>query len=135
MKNKSENSLTIEKNRTYQKDKAVNALKKAKETEKTLLGSGRVWHLKDGKTWVLTNNWGYFDKNNKQHNTILSLMHQVGWVTKNKTKGEFPDTKRLSDFLKSKKSPINKPLKQMTEKELSKIIIALEGIVKHTYKS
>ena len=79
------------------------------------------------------NHWGYFDNNNTQHRTVLSLMRQAGWLVENDRHGEVPDIKRLSDFLKSSKSPVNKPLKEMTPQQLSKIIIAFEGIVKHKY--
>lgn len=78
-------------------------------------------------------NWGYFDSKNKQHRTILALMRQAAWVTSNEKHGEVPDTQKLSSFLKSNKSPVKKPLKDMTPKELSKIITALEGVVKHKY--
>ena len=48
--------------------------------------------------------------------------------------GEVPDINRLSEFLKSDKSPVNKPLKKMEPLEVSKIIEALKGIVKSKYK-
>lgn len=79
-------------------------------------------------------NWAFFDKNNKQHKQILSLAIQAGWSLHNDRYGEVADLKRLSDFLKSDKSPVKKPLKEMETKELSKIIYALEQIVKHEYK-
>jgi hypothetical protein len=80
-------------------------------------------------------NWGLFDKNNKQHLTILAQMRTAQWVAPNDKYGEVPDLERLSEFLKSAKSPINKPLKQMEPWELSKIIEAMKGIVKSIYKS
>lgn len=79
-------------------------------------------------------NWGLFDKNNQQHKTILSLLRQAQWVVKNEKWGEVPDINRLSEFLKSDKSPVNKPLKKMEPLEVSKIIEALKGIVKSKYK-
>jgi len=79
-------------------------------------------------------NWGLFDKNNQQHKTILSLLRQAQWVVPNGKWGEVPDINRLSEFLKSDKSPIQKPLKKMEPHEVSKIIVALEGIVKSKYK-
>lgn len=81
-----------------------------------------------------TGNWGLFDKNNQQHKTILSLLRQAQWVVKNDKWGEVPDINRLSAFLKSDKSPVNKPLKKMEHLEVSKIIEALKGIVKSKYK-
>ena len=88
------------------------------------------------KTKKKVENWGFFDYKNNQHRTILSLMRQANWVCPcpNERHGEVADIKRLSTFLKSEKSPVNKPLKDMEAKELSKIITAFEGIVNHTYK-
>jgi hypothetical protein len=79
-------------------------------------------------------NYGLFDNNNQQHKTILSLMRQAQWTVPSEKWGEVADLNRLSDFLKSDKSPVNLPLKKMTPKEVSKIIVALEGIVKSKYK-
>lgn len=79
-------------------------------------------------------NWGLFDKENKKHLTILAQMRTAQWVVPNEKYGEVPDLERLSDFLKSEKSPINKPLKQMEPWEVSKIIEAFKGIVKSKYK-
>ena len=81
-------------------------------------------------------NWGLFDKENQQHLTVLARLREAQWVIKSEThrSGEVPDTLRFSEFLKSDKSPINKPLKKMEPKEVSKIIVALEGIVKSKYK-
>ena len=79
-------------------------------------------------------NWGLFDKNNKQHLTILAKMRTAQWVVPNDKYGEVPDLERLSEFLKSDKSPIKKPLKQMQPWEVSKIIEAMKGIVKSIYK-
>lgn len=79
-------------------------------------------------------NWGLFDKENKKHLTILAQMRTAQWVVPNEKYGEVPDLERLSDFLKSEKSPINKPLKKMQPWEVSKIIEAFKGIVKSTYK-
>ena len=79
-------------------------------------------------------NWGLFDKNNQQHKTLLSLLRQAQWTIPNERWGEVADLPRLSDFLKSDKSPIKKPLKKMEPWEVSKIIEALKGIVKSKYK-
>jgi hypothetical protein len=79
-------------------------------------------------------NWGLFDKNNQQHKTILAQMRTAQWVVPNGKWGEVADLNRLSDFLKSDKSPVNKPLKDMEPREVSKIIEAFKGIVKSTYK-
>lgn len=79
-------------------------------------------------------NWGHFDKTNSKHRAVLSLMRQAGWVTPNERHGEVPDLQRLSLFLHSARSPVNKPLKKMEPQELSKIIYALEQIVISKYR-
>jgi hypothetical protein len=79
-------------------------------------------------------NWGLFDKKNKQHLTILSQLRTLQWTVKNERWGEVGDIERLSDFLKSDKSPINKALKEMNEKELSKMISCFESMVTKKYK-
>jgi hypothetical protein len=81
-----------------------------------------------------TENWGLFAVNNQQHKTILSLLRQAQWTVPNGRWGEVADINRLSEFLKSDKSPVKKPLKKMEPAEVSKIIVALEGIVKSKYK-
>jgi hypothetical protein len=79
-------------------------------------------------------NWGLFDKNNQQHKTLLSLLRQAQWTIPHERWGEVADLPRLSEFLKSDKSPIKKPLKKMEPWEVSKIIEAVKGIVKSKYK-
>ncbi|MBP4139979.1 hypothetical protein [Flavobacterium geliluteum] len=81
-----------------------------------------------------SDNWGYFDSKNRQHLTLLAYMRTAQWTTENGKHGEVADIERLSDFLKSDKSPINKPLKNMEPWEVSKIIEAFKGIVKSKYK-
>jgi hypothetical protein len=78
--------------------------------------------------------WGLFDKDNRQHLTLLAYMRTAQWTKPNEKHGEVADIERLSDWLKSDKSPINKPLKQMETWEVSKIIEAFKGIVKSKYK-
>jgi hypothetical protein len=82
----------------------------------------------------VADNWALFDKTNAQHRTILAQMRTAQWVVPHERHGEVPDLERLSEFLKSDKSPVKKPLKQMEPWELSKIIEALKGIVKSIYK-
>lgn len=81
-----------------------------------------------------TENWALFNKNNQQHKNILSLLRQAQWTTPHPNYGQVADLERLSNFLKSEKSPVKKPLKEMKPEEVSKIIVALEGIVKSRYK-
>lgn len=79
-------------------------------------------------------NWGLFDKTNKQHLTILSQLRQLQWVVESEKWGEIADINRLSEFLKSDKSPINKPLKDMIPEELSKIISCFNSIIIKHFK-
>ncbi|WP_281233475.1 hypothetical protein [Flavobacterium gelatinilyticum] len=79
-------------------------------------------------------NWGLFDKNNKQHRTILSQLRQLQWVTASEKWGEIPDINRLSEFLKSDKSPVNKPLNDMTPQELSKMISCFDSVITKHFK-
>ena len=96
----------------------------------------KILYQQTGKTPVneSPDNWALFDKGNKQHLTILAQLRTMQWVVPNERHGEVPDLERLSNFLKSDKSPIKKPLKKMEPWEVSKIIEALKGIVKSTYK-
>lgn len=79
-------------------------------------------------------NWALFDKNNKQHLTILAQLRTAQWIIPSDKYGEVADLDRLSNWLKSDKSPIKKPLKNMEPWELSKIIEAMKGVVKSIYK-
>ncbi|UWY28831.1 hypothetical protein N4T20_02650 [Flavobacterium sp. TR2] len=79
-------------------------------------------------------NWGLFDKKNSKHMAILSQLRTLQWTVKNDRYGEVADIHRLSEFLKSDKSPVKKPLKDMDEKELSKIISCFESMVTKKYK-
>lgn len=78
--------------------------------------------------------WAYFDKFNKQHMYIVSLCMQTGWTKLHPRYGHVADLERLSNFLKSNRSPAQKPLSSMTREELSKTITAIEGVAKHNYK-
>lgn len=81
-----------------------------------------------------TDNWALFDNKNPKHKMILSLLRQMQWVNPSEKWGEVADLIRFSNFLKSEKSPVRKPLKKMSSLELEKIIIALNGIINHRYK-
>jgi hypothetical protein len=74
-------------------------------------------------------NWGYFDRNNSQHARIQANLYTANIVVKNDRHGEVADMKGwFNRFLKSAKSPVKKPLKDMTPQEVSKIIKALDGV-------
>lgn len=79
-------------------------------------------------------NWGLFDKNNSQHKAVLSQLRQLQWTTKSEKWGEVADINRLSDFLQSDKSPVRKPLKDMDQKEVSKIIECLKSMLIKKFK-
>jgi hypothetical protein len=77
--------------------------------------------------------WGKFDKNNQAHMNCMSLLRQAKWtkIWEGKT---VPDIQRFSEFLHSKKAPVQKALLKMDKDEVSKTITALEGIVESTWK-
>lgn len=75
--------------------------------------------------------WGRFDKNNSRHRSILSRCYTMGWVDE---ETGYVDLNRLGEWLKSNRSPVQRPLKEMEPHELSKIIKALDGIIKSKYK-
>ncbi len=79
--------------------------------------------------------WGLFDATIPSHRKVLSLLQEIGWITYNEQRRQnVADIYRLSEFLKSKKSPVNLPLKKMTPLQISrKLIPALEGISNSTY--
>lgn len=84
---------------------------------------------------VRYDNWGLFDVSNETHKKVLSLCQEIGWsIYNDKLKRNVADIYRLSEFLKSKRSPVKLPLLQMTQEQLSrKLIPALEGISKSKY--
>lgn len=83
----------------------------------------------------LTTHWGKFDNSRRDHRKILSLIQQAGH-TKFSPKHDknVADIDWLSNFLKTEKAPVRKPLMDMAASEVNKTIIALEGIVKSRYK-
>ena len=73
-----------------------------------------------------------FDSHNTQHLSLLAKCHELGWVQEDNPR--IPDLQRLSRWLLSKKCPVQKPLKEMTTKEVSKVIGALEKIIEKRYE-
>lgn len=69
--------------------------------------------------------WGRFDKDNRQHRYILSLLRQIGWTKTSDRYGQIADMERFGQWLQSKRSPVQKPLKKMNGNELTKVINAL----------
>lgn len=96
----------------------------------------KIMHQQTGTvpTEAAAENWAKFDKNNSKHKAILSMMYQINWTTMDKGK-EVPDLERLSNWLKSEKCPVSKPLLKMDNAtELPKVITAFSGIVESKYK-
>ncbi len=82
-------------------------------------------------------NWGSFTKSKpdpSKRKVLFSMMHQLQWTKPSVKHGDVPDLERLSNFLQSKRSPVQKPLRNMTPEEVEKIISAFKGILKSTYK-
>lgn len=79
-------------------------------------------------------NWAAFDKKNKQHLQVLSHCITLTWSLEHPVYGEVADLARLNEWLKSDKSPVRKPLKDMDKKEVSQIIKALGQMIKKLYK-
>jgi hypothetical protein len=82
-------------------------------------------------------NWASFSKskpNPKKRKVLFSLLHQAQWTKPSDKHGEVPDLERLSNFLQSEKSPVQKKLIDMEPEEIEKIIKAFKGIVKSTWK-
>ncbi len=78
---------------------------------------------------ILYDNWAYFDYTEGSHRTILSLCMQMSWSVFDHVKGIYiADLYRLSEWLKSSRSPVQKPLQKMDPKEVQKIIYALQNM-------
>ncbi len=93
-----------------------------------------IYFLNTGKK--SNSNWAFFhhDKFVSERKLLFSYMYQAQWTTKALRYNEVPDLERLSNFLKSPKSPVAKPLKKFEKKDWSKLLHAFRNIVKGTYK-
>lgn len=79
--------------------------------------------------------WGDLNQDSKQHRYIFNLAKDAFGKRFNLEKKRFePDYDRLSDWLKSARCPVQKPVRLMSTAELSKVISALSGIIKNKYK-
>jgi hypothetical protein len=76
------------------------------------------------------NFWAKFDKKNERHKYILSLCIQYGWWKKSGKYNRIADLDKLNAWMHSDRNPVKKALEDMESKELSKFIIALEGMTK-----
>lgn len=90
-----------------------------------------IYYLRTG---ILPTNrsWGFFNLKDGQHRALISRCHTLGWVDAEKR--HIVDINRLGGWLKSKRSPVQKPLKKMTATEVSKVIAALDSMIKKQYK-
>lgn len=100
----------------------------------------KILRVQEGKlpprpsgTPPMDGNWGMFDKSNSKHRYILSLLRQLGMVKEVKGR-DVADIDKLSEWLKSNRSPVQKPLKKMSALEVSKVIGALESMVQKRWK-
>jgi hypothetical protein len=91
----------------------------------------QIIRAQEGSTPVnaTVENWGKFQASNAQHKYIMSVLRTANIVVNNERWGEVADMEGwFSRFLQSKRSPVNKPLLKMTPQEVSKVIVALEGV-------
>lgn len=91
-----------------------------------------IKHL--GGSAITYDNWALYDVENASHRKIRSICWQLGWTIFVPSKGRVDvDIYRLSEWLKSYRSPVQKPITKMSPKELSKVIWALESITQKQY--
>ena len=83
-----------------------------------------IYFLKTGNAITYTK-YAFFDKDSQQHNYILSLCHQLGWVQKDNPARACLET--LGKWIKHY-GYMHKPLKEYTAKELPKLVTQLERI-------
>ena len=93
-----------------------------------------IYYLNTGKK--ATSNWAFFHKTQfvSERKLLWSLLYQAQWLKPHETLNEVPDLDRLSNFLKSPKSPVKKPLKLFNKEDWSKVIHVFRKIVKGTYQ-
>ena len=118
------------------KEEAVSGISEGRTTSTTGLSytEANTLIVNLGGKPILYDNWAYFDKKKKNHRQIISLCIQLGWSVKDDKYGEIADLGRLSQWLKSDKSPVRKKLKQMNNTEVSKIIGALQNMIVKKYE-
>lgn len=81
------------------------------------------------------NKWASFDHNKASHRNIMSLLMQLGWQFYATDAGRYyADMNKFGGWLQTK-SPVNKPLIDMQNHEVSKVIFALENMLKKTSKN
>ena len=92
-----------------------------------------IRYLKEGKT-IDNAFFARFDAQNPQHRALLARCHELGWVSVAPTGKVLPDLNKLGSWLISKRSPVKKSLQEMSHKEVSKVIYAIENMIKGKYK-
>lgn len=76
-----------------------------------------------------------FDKHNPRHKYLLSAVITFGWFRKSAKYGKVANLDKLNEWLYSDRCPVKgKPLKQMNDEELSKIIAAFESMTVKQFK-
>jgi len=76
--------------------------------------------------------YALFDKNNPRHMKILSLAKELDWIDENTG---YADLQRLGGWIKSPRCPVQgKKLKDMNYEDISKVIKALENMIKSKWK-
>ncbi len=89
----------------------------------TYLTTGNVAHY---------TSFALFDKNNPRHMKILSLARELDWIDE---KTGYADLNRLGGWFRSSRCPVqDKKLKDMNYEDISKVIKALENMVKTKWK-
>jgi len=73
-----------------------------------------------------------FDAKNTQHKRIMAQLYTIGWTKMVKGR-EVPDFVPFANWLKTK-SPVKKPLKEMTPRQVSKVIFAFGAVVKYQFE-
>ena len=91
-----------------------------------------IRYLKEGKT-IDNAFFARFDAQNPQHRALLARCHELGWVVSHDGR-VIPDLNKLGAWLISKRSPVKKALMDMSHKEVSKVIFAIENMIKGKYK-
>ena len=83
-----------------------------------------------GGTPIKYDHWAYLDFTNSRHGRMYSILMQMGWTHYHIEKQKhIADLMRFSEWLKSNKCPVRKKVKEMSPKECSKVISALEMIL------
>ncbi|MDB0603161.1 hypothetical protein PL373_18920 [Tenacibaculum maritimum] len=124
---------TVIKDDAYQKAMVVTrfTLDNTKKSTKELTfdQANRLIEHYGGKA-IKYDHWAYLDFSNSQHSRMYSALMQLGWKNYSTEKTKYvADLVRFSEWLKSKKSPVQKKVKDMNPKECSKIISALESML------